>query len=230
MPNIVKNTTFIHPLDLIAPHSCRGCGHMGDALCDRCKKYILNLQHNICPICKKDNPDGDCHNCPNLPPSFIGGERSGLLGDIVHEYKYNSIRALSIPLAELLFHALPTTLSQQNSCIVPLPTISKHIRTRGFDHTLLIAKRLSKLTGFPVNQLFKRTKNTVQVGADRITRKTQAKNAYQLINKSPNRNYTYILLDDVWTTGASMQACIEKLRQAGVSHIVLAILSLSRID
>ena len=230
MPNTVKNTTIINPLDLIAPHSCRGCGYTSNALCERCKKYILKIQHNTCPMCKEDNPTGNCHNCLELPPTFIGGERSGLLGNIVHEYKYNSVRALSRPLAEIMSHALPPTLSAHNPYIVPLPTIPKHIRSRGFDHTLLLAKRLSKLTGYPVKRLFVRVKNTVQVGADRKTREHQAKNAYQLIDDSPNPNFTYILLDDVWTTGASMQACTEKLRQAGVNHIILAILALSRID
>ncbi|MBR2839979.1 ComF family protein [Candidatus Saccharibacteria bacterium] len=229
MPNIVKNTTFTNPLDLLAPHSCRGCDALGSALCDRCKKYILTHQHNLCPHCKADNPTGDCPACPDLPPTFIGGERSGLLGDIIHDYKYHSIRALAYPLAEIMAHALPTF--QQPTYIVPLPTISSHIRTRGFDHTLLVARRLSKLTSYPVRSLLIRAKNTVQVGATSTTRRKQASTAYQLSPKCLiDQEAIYILLDDVWTTGASIRACQKLLEKAGATHLALALLSLSRIN
>ena len=230
MPNTVKNTTIINPLDLIAPHSCRGCGHTSNALCERCKKYILKSQQNICPNCKCNKTAAICPHCPDLPPTYIGGERSGLLGEIVHAYKYDSIRALAKPLAEIMYHALPTTIPTNTSQIVPLPTIGKHIRSRGFDHTLLLTKRLSRLTDIPIAQIIKRAKNTVQVGTDQKTRQSQAQEAYELTLSALDPNITYILFDDVWTTGASMLACTKKLRQAGAKHIIIAILSLSRID
>ena len=229
MPIIVKNTTFISLLDLLAPHSCRGCGTIGNVLCNRCKKYILAQQHNLCPHCKADNETGNCPNCPDLPPTFIGGERSGLLGDLIHDYKYHSIRALAKPLAEIIAHTLPTF--NQPAYIVPLPTINQHIRARGFDHTALIAKHLSKLTGYKVLPLIARNKNTVQVGADQITRHKQAATAYQLNPKySIDPTATYILLDDVWTTGASMRACQTILTQNQAIHLAFALLSLSQID
>ncbi len=91
----VKNTTFPSLLDLIAPHSCRGCGRIGEALCNRCKKYIISQRVNICPKCKAEitAKNGKCKDCKDLPPTFIIGERSGLLGDVIHDYKYESRRA-----------------------------------------------------------------------------------------------------------------------------------------
>ena len=230
MQNIVKNTTNIGLLDLLAPHSCRGCGLIGSPLCDRCKKYILSSHHDFCPNCKKSKISDDCLNCPNLPPTYIGGERSGLLGDIIHEYKYNSIRALSKPLAEIMYQALPISLHNQQSRIVPLPTIGKHIRSRGFDHILSISKHLSKLTGIPIAKILQRAKDTVQVGTNQKTRQSQASKAYRATIEPLDPHITYILFDDVWTTGASMQACTKILRQAGAKHIVIAILSVSRIN
>ena len=228
MPNIVKNTTIIGLLDLLAPHSCRGCGQLGSALCNRCKKNILKSQHNICPNCKAKNPTGNCPDCPLLPPTYIGGERSGLLGELVHDYKYHSIRALAGPLAEIMYHSLPNDLQQ--AYIIPLPTINRHVRERGFDHTLLIAKHLSKLTGYRVLPILNRSKSTVQVGTDRTTRLSQVKDAYILDSNKLDPGATYILFDDVWTTGASMGECVKKLRQAGAKNIIIALLSLSRID
>ncbi len=231
MPKSVKNTTFPGLLNLIAPHSCRGCGHIGNVLCDRCKNYIKASHQSICPHCKTITQSGKCPNCPDLPPAYIIGERSGLLGDIVHDYKYRSVRSLANPLAELMHDFLPPR--DESSIIVPLPTIDRHIRSRGFDHTRLIAKHLTKLEGprCTIAQLLIRAKNTTQVGTDRSTRITQATSAYALAPHTIIEPInTYILLDDVWTTGASMRACIKILQQAGVSKIILALLSLSRLD
>lgn len=231
MPNTVKNTTFPGLFDLLAPHSCRGCGHIGSVLCDRCKNYIKDSHQAICPHCKNTTKSGKCPNCPDLPPTYTIGERSGLLGDIIHDYKYHSIRALAHPLASLMHDFLPP--QNTPSIIVPLPTIDRHIRSRGFDHTKLIARHLSKLEGphCTTEELLVRTKNTTQVGTDRSTRITQASSAYALARHAPiDPSLTFILLDDVWTTGASMRACIKILQQAGVSKIILALLSLSRLD
>ena len=216
---IVKNTTIINPLSLIAPHSCRGCGRLGEVLCDCCKNNIL-----------KQRQAPKLKNLPNnFPPVFMVDKRSGLLDILIHDLKYNSVRALAPKLAELLDNSLPTL--PPDSIIVPLPTATQHIRARGLDHTLLIAKHLAKIRHFKVKKLLIREKNTVQVGSDRKTRLAQAKAAYSVSQKAKiNPNTTYILLDDVWTTGASMKAAVKKLQQAGVSKIIIALLATSSLN
>lgn len=231
MPNSVKNTTFINPLDLLVPHICRGCGHTGNVLCDCCKKNIISTHQIFCPICKTPNSTGICSNCHNLPPIFAISKRSSLIGDLIHDFKYNSTRALKNPLAEILHQTLPPL--EGSIIIVPLPTSSSHIRSRGFDHTYLIAQKFAKFRGpqYKIQKLLIRDKNTVQVGADRETRFSQAQNAYQLAkNIKINDNATYLLFDDVWTTGASIFAAIKKLREAGVQNIAVSILAVSTLD
>ena len=229
MPNIVKNTTIINVFDLLAPHSCRGCGRIGSVLCNRCKKYIISHRHNYCPICKTANQNGFCLHCPNFPRSFIIDERSDLLADLVHSYKYQSIRSLSIPLSEILDTIIPPLDGVVE--IVPLPTISRHIRERGFDHTLLIAKHLAKKRHWSVNQLLTRSDNHVQVGSTKKVRLRQARDTYTTKSSCAiNPSATYLLLDDVWTTGASMQSAIKKLQEAGANNIVIALLTVSRIN
>ena len=221
MPNIVKNTTFPGLLDLLAPHSCRGCGRTGSVLCDCCKKNLIKTHVDICP---KNKPK-------KFPPIYIVGERSGPLGQLVHDLKYQSVRAAANPLAELLDAALPKFKS--NIIIVPLPTINKHIRTRGLDHTYLVAKKLAKLRGknYQVKPLLLRNQDTVQVGTDQKTRLRQADSAYKINPKLKiNPKSTYLLLDDVWTTGASMKAAVKRLQESGASKIKLAILALSSLD
>lgn len=227
MPKNVKNTTFFNPLDLFAPHSCKRCGRLGSILCDRCKNYILENTSNICPHCKTQNL-GKCPKC-HLPPTYTIGYRDGLLDDLIHTYKYDSVRALGDTLAYLLSARLPDI--DGTVAIVPLPTSTAHIRKRGFDHTLHLAKKLARLRSYRVTPLLIRNKNTVQVGASRSVRLTQADSAYTINHKlTPDPSTTYILLDDVWTTGASMTAAIKKLRSAGVKKIILAILAVSTLE
>lgn len=119
-------------------------------------------------------------------------------------------------LAEMVGEILPDGWT-----LVPLPTIARHVRERGFDHIGLVAKR----TGQPVSRVLVRNKNTVQVGASRELRCEQAKEAYRAVNVNPDMNY--LLLDDVWTTGSSMMAAMQKLREAGAKKIGIVVIARS---
>ena len=229
MSFIVKNTTFSKLLDLLAPHSCRGCGALGEAFCDRCKKDIAKRPFRICPNCKCKKFTPKCQKCKTLPPIFVIADYDGVMGSLIHELKYNSVRRLGHDLADLLDQALPNL--PKDAIIVPLPTATNHIRKRGLDHTLLIAKHLAKSRHIKTQKILTRKNNTVQVGSDRKTRLSQAKSAFEInpkTNLSPRS--TYLLIDDVWTTGASMRAAIKKLQQAGAKNIIVALLAARRLD
>ena len=231
MSFIVKNTTFPGLLDLIAPHSCRSCKRTGEALCDRCKNNIITEFSNYCPNCKTYSPTDKCLKCKSLPPTFVIGSRSGLIGTLVHDFKYNSNRALVRPLAEIINSIIPQI--DGNITIVPLPTINRHIRERGLDHTLLIAKHLAKIRGshYHTSPIIIRAQNTVQVGSDRKTRIHQASLAYSINPKfTIDKNTTYLLFDDVWTTGASIKNATKILRKAGAKKIIIVILAVSQIN
>lgn len=229
MTLIVKNTTLIGPFDLIAPHTCRCCGRTGEVLCIRCKKYINTSIFNKCPNCKADKSSPKCPKCLDFPPCFIIGPREDLLATLIHDFKYYSIRAIGVKLAELMADRLPDF--PDNTFIVPLPTATHHIRERGFDHTYYVAKRIAKLKHIKVARLFVRTKNTVQVGADKTTRELQAEQAFMVKDDAHiDPSATYILFDDVWTTGASMKTAVKKLRETGAKKIVIALLANSSLD
>ena len=213
MLNIVKNTTLPGLFDLLAPHSCRGCGRIGAALCERCKNYIISEHAGYHP----NLPD-------DLPPTFVLGHRTGLVGTMVHDLKYHSARALARSLAELLDATLPEIRGRV--VLVPLPTNSKHIRARGLDHTLLIAKYLAKLRHYQLEKLLVRAKNTTQVGASEATRRHQASLAYDVTpNTKLDPKTTYLLLDDVWTTGSSMLAALKKFRALNPEKVQLVLLA-----
>lgn len=225
MAKNVKITTLPNILDYIAPHSCLGCGKIGSILCDRCKNYIVSQHLDLCPNCKLPQQSHRCASCQSLPEIYTIAPRHGLLDSLVHTYKYDSIRALAPVFADLLNQILPADLPP-STIVVPLPTSTKHIRERGFDHTLLIAKHLARRRGWRVSRAITRAKNTVQVGSDKSARLTQASQAYSLSPKfTPDNSSTYLLLDDVWTTGASMISAFKLLRTTDAADIRLALLT-----
>ena len=144
-------------------------------------------------------------------------EREGLLRRLIEIYKYNSVRAASFELAELL-----AGLVGDGWVLVPLPTIRRHIRERGFDHVGLICEK----TGLLMERALIRENNCVQVGADMETRRRQAAEAYRAVDVDANRRY--LLVDDVWTTGSSMLAACEAMRAAGSKNLAIAVIARSK--
>ena len=120
MSFIVKNTTFPNILDLISPHSCRGCGRTGKALCDCCKNNLILKHKNYCPNCKNLAPSGFCQNCTELPLIFTIGFRDELIGKLIQDFKFHSVRALALPLAEILNHILPNIKKPKSVILHPI--------------------------------------------------------------------------------------------------------------
>ena len=135
---------------------------------------------------------------------------------LIEVYKFHSVRAVAQVLAEMMDLVVPDGFT-----LIPLPTIQRHIRERGFDHIGLVAKKMRS----PVERALMRNKNTVQVGASREERASQAKEAYRALKIDSRKNY--LLLDDVWTTGSSMMAATQKLREMGVNKIGIAVIARS---
>lgn len=229
---VVKNTTKWGLLDLICPHSCRGCNALGAILCERCKNHIIQNREIICPHCKQTFSNMNQQTlkcCKNCDSPFTGlwsvDWRAGALAKLVSEFKYQSVRACSETLVELLDYAIPDNLSKE-IIIIPLPTIGKHIRERGLDHTRILAKKLARRRSWQMRPLLQRATDSVQVGTNATERQAQATRTYELA-KAIDPNTIYLLLDDVWTTGASMVAAANILKQAGVKTIYGAIIEVS---
>ena len=225
----VKNTTKVGLLDLFCPHICRGCGALGSVFCECCKKYMLERRQNVCPICKQKVEKGEekCREC-EIPfrRFYVGSYREGALAKMIREYKYQSVRAIEQVLLELLFKAVPEDLGveAERIVVVPLPTIGKHVRQRGLDHTKILAKKLAKRRGWQCEIVLERAADTVQVGTSAAERVKQAEQAYRVARKIDVEK-TYLLLDDVWTTGASMLAAAKTMQEAGVENLVGVILA-----
>lgn len=223
---IVKNTTKCGVLDLLCPYRCRGCSELGDALCECCKNDIIQSYLNHCPKCGRVILN-KCESCIALPFSatFVVGYRDELVGALAEEYKFFGVRKIAKILAEILDGILPDFSGEVS--IVPLPTIKRHVRERGVDHTLKIAKILAKKRGWKVETLIVREKNTVQLGANEEKRRKQAKEAFSFRGEI-NPKKTYVVFDDIWTTGASMTQVGRLLEKNGAKKLVAVLIATNR--
>ena len=227
MANIVKKTMKCGILDMLCPHFCRGCGEIGAVFCECCKNNMISEKINYCPNCERVICGEKCEKC-RLPFSatFMIGWRDELIGELVEEYKYQSVRALGKVLADILDESLPDLAGEV--VVVPMPTINQHVRERGIDHTFEVAKKLAKKRGWKVEKVVLRAKNTVQVGANEKQRALQAREAYK-IEQELDSEKVYVIFDDVWTTGASMKEVGKLMKENGAKKVVAVVLAVNRI-
>lgn len=231
----VKNTTKCGILDLLCPHTCMGCGQLGAIYCECCKKNMLQNQQSICPICKqKLAKKWKCDECENiLDGMFVAGMREGDLGRLVSKYKYHAVRAIGEVLVEVVDGVIPEDFARSwngnelEVVVVPLPTIGKHVRQRGIDHTWQMGRKLARRRGWRCERILGRAADTVQVGTKAAERQAQAERAYEMVRRIDKRK-RYLLLDDVWTTGASMLAAAKVMREVGVEEVFGVVVAVSK--
>ena len=253
--SVVKKSIFSRFLNMMLPFYCRGCGKVGSLLCERCRNDI-EVMGEVPVLPERPNREGErvaleeqggraSWREGEIDRLFVVGAREGALLKLVEDYKYKSIKNIAEILAEFLDEAMPKDLPGE-IVIVPLPTVKKHIRERGFDHTRKLAEEFGKLRGLRAVSVLKRMNKTVQVGADEKTRKKQAEKAYAVDMRAAreagltekaeedkeeeelSEEITYLLLDDVWTTGASMRAAAKKLCERGAKKIYAAVICKNR--
>lgn len=213
----VKITIEKFILDMVLPNRCVRCQREGGIFCDRCKKYISII-----------NPGYVMNDMYGFEKLLVAGLKEGWFERMVRDFKYKGRRDYGEFLAEKLGEVIFGEVKRieiRKIILVPLPTIQKHIRERGFDHTLrlcfelenFLQKRLAKL-GMKVEyeDLLVRKNKTMQVGKEKKERMKQAEKAYGIREGIKIESKTlYVLVDDVTTTGASLTAA-KKILQANL--------------
>lgn len=222
MKNTIMNLVD-RTMELVAPHKCYGCGQPETVLCDRCTTYILQQTCPICGVCRKRLRSGNlCKDCRKAASNHLTdlqavGWRVGILRKLTNEYKFQSRYRLGQTLARLMCRVIPADLKgRQDVGVCYIPTIRRHIRQRGFDHMERVAEVLGRQLGCPVVCPLVRLDNHVQHGANQRARKLIKYSLGIVPNKLPAK---IILLDDIWTTGATMQTAAQLLRSMGVRRV-----------
>ncbi len=215
-------------LSIIAPHYCCGCGKIGVLLCSNCKNNIISETKTVCVKCHR--PTADMWLCSTCRTPFervwVVGERDGILQRLIGMYKFQRAKAGYRALSELLLAVLPQLPAE--TIIIPVPTVPGHVRERGYDHMMLIAKYVARVRGLKLERLLYRKTNTKQRHADAKQRANQAKQAFAVRGKI-NPDASYLLIDDVITTGATIKYASKALRDAGAKHVWVAAIARQRL-
>ena len=218
-----------HVLKTIAPHHCYSCQKTGSTLCDNCKYDIISEPFEQCVNCLalRTGNNGICANCQTpYSRSWAVGERQDTLERLLNGYKFSFEKESSKVLASLLDQALPVLPDQ--TVITYIPTVSSHIRQRGYDHARLIAKEFAKIRHLSCRAVLDRATNSKQVGASRSARMQQAKHAFA--SRSVDTSKTYLVIDDIFTTGSTMKYASKVLLDAGAQDVCIAVIARQTLD
>jgi predicted amidophosphoribosyltransferase len=215
-------------MQIIAPHYCYGCAKVGTTLCDECKYDIVEDACSACIVCQGPSRTGICNACrTSYDRAWYVGERDGTLRELIDAYKFDRVVSASEALASLLNAYLPVLPA--DVVVVPVPSIAPHIRRRGYDHTLLIAKRFATVRKLKTATLLHRADASVQLGKNRRVRFAQAQASF-LCNGPLDPDATYLIVDDIVTTNATLRACAEAMRLAGAQQVWVAVLARQPLD
>lgn len=216
-------------LAFLAPHHCCSCGKVGNLLCSNCKYDIVSDQISVCVVCKRPaGESGICRLCrPHFDRAWTVAPRTGPLEDLIDLYKFERARAGYRVLGDLLLARLPQLPPE--IVVVPIPTITPHIRERGYDHTLLVARYVARRRHLSLQPLLSRQTNTMQRGASKSMRRKQAAQAFTL-RRPIDPTVVYLLVDDIVTTGATLDAAAKQLKEAGAKHVWVAAVAYQTLD
>lgn len=198
---------------------------MGSLLCAKCYDEFELVEPPLCPHCGRPRPNGRlCPLCQRHSLQ-IDGVRSvayfdGTLREAIHHFKYSNLQDLTIPLGKLMSDyweksPLPAEI------IVPVSLHPDRLRERGYNQATLLARELAKNIGLPIveNSLVRvrATRPQVELGAQE--RKENVRDAFRCSNAELLKEKQILLIDDVCTTGATLEACSIALRQVGAHSV-----------
>lgn len=223
-------------LGVIAPHVCKRCGREGSTLCDNCINDIMAARRPRCVYCgAKCKYNNLCSNCHQKHSEFDDfyyiSMRTGALKRLVGDYKYFSEVASCRPIACLASQTLKTMPLPDNLVIIPITTVPAHVRERGFDHMELVAKILARQLSaahecsniHSETHYLVRKDNSAQHELTSAERQTKIKSSLAL-NKNCLADHpmpkNVLILDDIFTTGATMSWAAQLIRQAGAKKII----------
>ena len=212
-------------LDLLFPPRCLGCGGGGAFLCAGCADSLRQAAPPRCPSCWQPGADaGRCLDCQLRPPAYDGLRAAfvyqGMARELVHALKYRGMTALAAPMASLLAQAVRSH-GLAADVVVAVPLSGLRRRLRGYNQAEALARALGRELGLPVSgRALERRRHTPPQArsADAEARRRNVVGAFRCRERAI-AGRRVLLVDDVATTGATLDACAAALKAAGARSV-----------
>ncbi|KKW33692.1 MAG: putative amidophosphoribosyltransferase [Parcubacteria group bacterium GW2011_GWA1_53_13] len=223
-------------LEVAFPVVCVSCGTEGKYICEKCEVFLGEASF-ICPICLRASFAGERHLACQHRHGLNGlasiWEYEGAVQRLLHCIKYDGVvhaieeiieRACgSMALDQKRFCTFLSFLFSPDTLVTYVPMHSRKEKRRGFNQTELLANALAKQTKSAVACLLEKTKETKpQVDLDKEERLYNMKGSFAISSGTlsvPITTLSVVLVDDVWTTGATMKECCKILKKAGIQEV-----------
>jgi ComF family protein len=236
-------------LDLVFPACCPVCdGTLGagrrDPLCGACWEGIARLGPPCCESCGRPLAalpslgavadtavTRHCGACLLAPPPFAwarsAARYAGVVREALHALKFERAPALARPLADLTVEQWGAALPAPVDGVVPVPLGRDRLRTRGYNQAALLADRVARRLGVPTRGrwLERARETTPQSELPAAARRANVRGAFRAAPAVAGRRV--LLVDDVWTTGATVAECAGALVAAGADGV--AVLTVARV-
>ena len=217
-------------LDLLFPPQCVACRRAGALVCDACAQAVLPVGPTICAGCGRPQAHAvtRCDQCQHLTADPLSGVRiaalhSSPLREMIHAFKYEQQPELATPLARYLV-ALIQTLPWSAAFpsvdgVVPIPLYSARYQERGYNQAELLASAFCHSVQLPLCSawLLRQRATSSQVGLTAVERRRNVEDAFVATHAVFGKRL--LLIDDVFTTGATMRACAQAALDAGASAV-----------
>ncbi|MCR4806573.1 MAG: ComF family protein [Lachnospiraceae bacterium] len=228
--------------DILYPRRCPVCDDVvagpGLLVCEDCKDCFTPIEDPYCMKCGKPMQDETvllCGECMKRPHEFTRGRAAFVYDDVlkesVYRFKYGNRPEYAKMYASAMAERLDTyAKSVKADALVPIPLHKSRLRERGYNQAELLADRLSEHLGIPVRKdiLARVGKTRVQKSLGASQRENNLKKAFKIASDVVKLN-NIILVDDIFTTGSTMDAAAACLKEAGVAEVYFLVLGMADI-
>jgi ComF family protein len=211
-------------LDLVFPRRCVVCSVGTELLCSSCQRQIEFIRPPVCTLCgQPEAASRRCLSCRRIPLKIDGiravGYLEGPLRTAIHRFKYSNVRGLAVPLGRLAVEAL-LRYDLPVDTIVPVPLHPRRLLERGYNQASLLAAEIAKSQNLAVvDDVLVRARSTMpQVGLSARRRRENVRDAFRCTSNTL-QGHNVLIVDDVCTTGATLEACSLALREVGVGSV-----------
>ena len=224
------HTAWQEVLDALYPPRCAACAQVGYKYwCADCLSRISYIAPPVCAKCGTPiDPEGFCPSCPVHPllPEAVraAAHYEGAVKEAIHRLKYAAKPAVAPALAQLLIQAWHSALSEPLRAaqgVIPIPIHRERERERGFNQSVLLARHFCHAVGLPLwdDVLVRAVYRQPQVGLNAAQRAQNVKDAFRVVRSEEVAGKRVLLMDDVWTTGSTLNEAARALLQVGAAHV-----------